>query len=86
MTIRSELIDILTKKNPAISGDDMSYILSKTFDYIASELAEQNRVEIRGFGTFEVKEKRVVSSIARDSGAMRKVVHYKQSSVFDTNC
>jgi len=83
MATRSDLINKLTQKNPEISGDDMSYIISKTFDYIASELAAQNRVEIRGFGSFEVKEKKVVSSLAKESGAKRKVVYYKQSSVFD---
>ena len=82
MATRSDLTDKLTQKNPEISGDDMSYIISKTFDYIGSELASENRVEIRGFGSFEVKEKTVVSSLAKDSGAKRKVVYYKQSSAF----
>ena len=83
MATRSELIDKLTQRNPEISGEDMSYIVSKAFDYIASELAKQNRVEIRGFGSFEVNDKKVVSSLAKDSGAIRKVVRYKQSSVFE---
>ena len=83
MSTRSELIDKLVKKNHEISEEDMAYIVSQTFDYIASELANQNRVEIRGFGSFDVNEKKVVSSLAKDSGSMRKVVHYKQSSVFE---
>ena len=83
MATRSDLIDKLIQKNHEISGEDMSYIVAQTFDYIASELTKQNRVEIRGFGSFEVKNKKIVSSLAKDSGAMRKVVQYKQSSVFD---
>jgi len=83
MSTRSELIDKLLKKNPEISGEDMAYIVSQSFDYIASELTKQNRVEIRGFGSFDVNKKKVVSSLAKDSGSMRKVVHYKQSSAFE---
>ncbi len=83
MSTKRELIDKLVKKNPEISGEDMAYIVSETFDYVASELAKQNRVEIRGFGSFDAKEKKVVSSLAKDSGSIRKVVNYKQSSSFE---
>ncbi len=83
MATRSELIGKLTQQNPEIPGEDMSCIVSKTFDYIASELAQQNRVEIRGFGSFEVNAKKIVSSLAKGGGVMRKVVKYKQSSVFE---
>jgi len=82
MSTRSELITKLMQKNPEISKEDMAYIVSQSFDYIASELKKQNRVEIRGFGSFDVSEKKVVSSLAKNSGAIRKVVHYKQSSAF----
>jgi integration host factor subunit beta len=81
MATRSDLINKLTHNNSEFSCDDMAYIVSTTFDYIASELASQKRLEIRGFGSFEVKEKRIVSLLAKNSGAMRKVVYYKQSSV-----
>jgi len=83
MATRSELIEKLHKKNPEILIEDMAHIVSECFDYISSELAKKNRVEIRGLGSFDVNEKRVVSSIANDSGAMRNVVHYKGSSVFE---
>ena len=82
MSTRSELINKLVLRNPEISGEDMHYIVSECFDYIGLELAKENRVEIRGFGSFEVNKKRVVSSISKAGSVMRNVVHYKQSSLF----
>lgn len=83
MSTKSELINSLLLKNPEISGEDMHYTVSECFDYIASELAKENRVEIRGFGSFEVNKKRVVSSLSKNGSLMRNVVHYKPSSLFE---
>jgi integration host factor subunit beta len=53
--IRSELIHIVTARNPHLYYHDVERIVETIFDDIAEALANGNRVELRGFGTFTVR-------------------------------
>ncbi len=55
--IKSELIAILAEENPHLYQRDVERVVSTVFDTITDALAEGNRVELRGFGAFSVKER-----------------------------
>ena len=55
--IKSELIIRLAEANPHLYQRDVERIVSTIFDEIAAALARGDRVELRGFGAFSVKQR-----------------------------
>ena len=55
--IRSELVQIIANRNPHLFQRDVENIVSAVFDEITDALASGNRVELRGFGAFSVKNR-----------------------------
>jgi integration host factor subunit beta len=54
---KSELILRLAELNPGLYQRDIERIVSTVFDEISAALARGDRVELRGFGAFSVKER-----------------------------
>jgi integration host factor subunit beta len=54
---KSELIAELAASNPHLRQTDVELIVATIFDQISAALARGNRVELRGFGTFVVKQR-----------------------------
>lgn len=54
---KSELIQKLAEKNPHLYMRDVEKIVDTIFDEITGALARGDRVELRGFGAFSVKER-----------------------------
>ena len=54
---KSELILRLAEQNPHLYQRDIERIVSTIFDEISGALARGDRVELRGFGAFSVKER-----------------------------
>jgi len=54
---KSELIAKLAEQNPHLYQRDVERIVSTIFDEVTSALARGDRVELRGFGAFSVKER-----------------------------
>jgi integration host factor subunit beta len=54
---KSELIQRLAEANPHLYQRDVERIVTTIFDEIADSLARGDRVELRGFGAFSVKER-----------------------------
>ena len=54
---KSELIQVLAQDNPHLFHRDVERIVSTVFDEIAAALARGDRVELRGFGAFSVKDR-----------------------------
>jgi integration host factor subunit beta len=54
---KSELIARLAEKNPHLYHRDVERIVTTIFDEIAAALARGQRVELRGFGAFSVKQR-----------------------------
>lgn len=52
---KSELIKALAEENN-LPTDEATFIVNSFFDSIRSALLSQNRVEIRGLGSFKIKE------------------------------
>ncbi len=55
--IRSELIQRLADENPHLYQRDVEKIVNTIFEEIVDALADGNRVELRGFGAFSVKQR-----------------------------
>jgi len=53
--IRSELIQKLSDANPDLAARDVEAIVATFFDEISNRLAEDGRVELRGFGAFSTR-------------------------------
>ena len=54
---KSELIARLAEANPHLYQRDVERIVTTIFDEITNALADGDRVELRGFGAFSVKER-----------------------------
>ncbi|MEM1389389.1 MAG: integration host factor subunit beta [Pseudomonadota bacterium] len=55
--IRSELIQIIADENPHLFQRDVERIVNTIFDEIIEAMARGDRVELRGFGAFSVKQR-----------------------------
>lgn len=55
--IKSELVQTIAHKNPHLFQRDIENIVNAIFDGITDALADGNRVELRGFGAFSVKNR-----------------------------
>ena len=53
--IRSELVEMLAGENPDLALRDIEGIVSTFFDEISKRLADDGRVELRGFGAFSTR-------------------------------
>lgn len=55
--IRSELVERIAAENPHLYQRDVERIIATIFDEIIDAMAEGDRVELRGFGSFSVKHR-----------------------------
>jgi integration host factor subunit beta len=54
---KSDLIKRLAEANPHLTQRDIEKIVSTVFDEVTDALARRDRVELRGFGAFSVRER-----------------------------
>ncbi len=54
---KSDLIKRLADANPHLTQRDIEKIVSTVFDEVTEALARRDRVELRGFGAFSVRER-----------------------------
>ncbi len=55
--IRSELVQKLSEQNEGLSPREVEAIVATFFDSITRRLAENGRVELRGFGAFSTRSR-----------------------------
>ncbi|MBL1406338.1 MAG: integration host factor subunit beta [Hyphomicrobiales bacterium] len=55
--IKSELVEKIAAKNPHLYQRDVENIVNAILGEITNALANGNRVELRGFGAFSVKNR-----------------------------
>ncbi len=55
--IKSELVARLARAHPHLYQRDLERVVARVFSEIADALARGERVELRGFGAFSVKER-----------------------------
>tara|TARA_Y100000588_G_scaffold230131_1_gene243836 strand:+ start:434 stop:721 length:288 start_codon:yes stop_codon:yes gene_type:complete len=75
---KSELIFLLAEKNPHLYQRDIERIVSTVFDEVSAALSRGDRVELRGFGAFSVKNRE--SRIGRNPRT-GETVHVARKSV-----
>ena len=56
--MRSELIKKIIEENPVLDITDAERIVTTVFDEIVDTMVKGDRVELRGFGAFSVKERK----------------------------
>lgn len=76
--IKSELVARLAQANPHLYHRDVERIVSTIFDEISGALARGDRVELRGFGAFSVKNRPARTGRNPRTG---EPVHVDQKSV-----
>ena len=54
---KSELIARLAEKNPTLYYRDLELLVNTIFDTITDALVNENRVELRGFGAFSIRNR-----------------------------
>ncbi|ADR18285.1 MULTISPECIES: HU family DNA-binding protein [Calditerrivibrio] len=54
---KSELIEKIAEENPHLSKRQVEFIVNGVFNSIKSALESDEKVEIRGFGSFKVRKK-----------------------------
>ena len=55
---RSELIAKLASKNPTLYHRDIERLVATILDEVSAALERGNRVELRGFGAFSIRERK----------------------------
>ena len=70
---KSELIQQLAKRYPHLYQRDIEVLVNTMFDEITNALGAGNRVELRGFGAFSVREREARAARNPKNGAMVKV-------------
>ena len=55
---KSDLISSVTEKLGSLSHRDVEIIINQVFDSMVRSLAKGDRIEIRGFGSFEVRTRK----------------------------
>jgi len=55
--IKSELVQIIAERNPHLYQRDVENIVNAILDEIAQAMMDGDRVELRGFGAFSVKNR-----------------------------
>ncbi len=61
---KRDLIDEVNKRFPHLSRRDSEVIINAIFDSMVDALAQGDRIEIRGFGSFVVKHRGALVSVA----------------------
>jgi integration host factor subunit beta len=52
--VKSELINIISAKQPSLSLKDVELSVNQILDYMTETLSQGGRIEIRGFGSFNL--------------------------------
>ena len=85
---KSELILKLSSKFPSFKINDIEKIVNIFFSKITKSLSENKRIEIRGFGSFRIKENK--ARVARNpktgesiNVSAKKSVHFRMGKILN---
>ena len=66
--LKSELIEKIAERNPHLYTRDVEVVVNAILDTITNALARGERVELRGFGVFAVKNREARTGLNPRSG------------------
>jgi len=70
---KSELVDKLVESNGILTRKESEVIVSLVFDSMSEALKEGEKVEIRGFGSFTVRDREAREARNPKSGELVKI-------------
>ena len=62
MALKNNLVKAITKQINYLSREDAESSVNVIIDYLKDQLAKENRIEIRGFGSFSIRKRKRVGS------------------------
>ncbi len=74
---KSEMIEKLSEKHELLNKKEAEAVINVIFDGIGSALAQGDRVEIRGFGSFSVRERSAREARNPKSGEVVEIASRK---------
>ena len=74
MATKNDLIKAITKEINYLSKEDASEIVNLVLEYLTLALAQHDRIEIRGFGSFSVRSRKYA-----DSNKRYNTVYYRMA-------
>jgi integration host factor subunit beta len=80
MATRKDLENLLQTKYPDLEPEDLNEIMDIVLNSIAEELKEDNRIELRGFGTISVRHREARSG--RDPRKNEEIEIPERKSVY----
>ena len=55
---KAELVDKIAEKKPGLTRKQVEIVVNTVFDGIKDALSREDKVEIRGFGSFRIRRRR----------------------------
>ena len=86
MATKRDLVDRVAEMNPDVPRKDIVDAVDIVWDAITAELIKDNRIEVRGFGAFSVRKRKLSANSSlpnRDASLGNKVIksiYYRMSS------
>ena len=83
---KSDLLEKLTAQNISFSASDSKIALNSLIDHLSNLLSEKQRIEIRGFGAFSVRERNPIRGRNPKSGKAieldtRSLIYFRSSEL-----
>ena len=83
---KSDLLEKLSTLNPSFSSFDSKIALDSLIDQLCNLLSEKQRIEIRGFGAFSVRERNPIRGRNPKSGKAieldsRSLIYFRSSKL-----
>ena len=70
---KSELVEKVVEKNPSLSRKESELVVNLIFDSMCDALKSGEKVEIRGFGSFTIREREAREARNPKSGDVVKI-------------
>jgi len=71
--VKSELINMLKESHPHLPAKDVEAMVSRLFELVTEALANGERVELRGLGTFHLGSRATRRMVDPRTGVERKL-------------
>jgi integration host factor subunit beta len=83
---KSDLLEKITSQNLSFSTSDSKIALDSLIDHLSILLSEKQRIEIRGFGAFSVRERNPIRGRNPKSGKAieldsRSLIYFRPSKL-----